>query len=434
MTTDARDAEGADDPGAPAAGPGRGGRVSTFAALGVPAYRRLWWAGLVVFMAVNAQAIARGWLARELTGTNAGLGGVLLAFGLTMLVATPFGGVAADRFSKRSVLIVAQVLLAASSLPIGVAIVFDVVEYWMLLVAGAAQAVAFALFGPGRMAYITDLVEPAKVSNAIVLAQMGAEGMRVIGPTIAGIVIAAAVWGLEAVFIVSGLLCLVGVALTAVLPQSLPSSNRTTTSPVSEILDGLRYVRRRPDLSLLVVCSLGVVMVGYPFLAFLPSVADGIFTQGSAGYGVLSAASAVGALVAGLYTARLGHRHDPWHTVAFAGVGFGLGLVVLGTMPAFVLAVVAIMFVGGFSLTFQTMTNSLLLSLSDFEYHGRIQSLVMLGFSGFGIAALPLGALADTIGLRATFVAMGVVVLVVMGLFIARRRRFDERELLLGLG
>ena len=92
------------------------------------------------------------------------------------------------------------------------------------------------------------------------------------------------------------------------------------------------------------------------------------------------------------------------------------------------------MFVGGMSLMFQTMTNSLLLNLSDFEYHGRIQSLVMLGFSGFGIAALPLGILADTIGLRATFVVMGAVVLVIMTLFVLRRRSFSEREMMLGLG
>lgn len=411
----------------------RQGDTTTFAALGIPAYRRLWVAGLFVFMAVNAQAIARGWLARELTGTNAGLGGVLLAFGLVMLVATPFGGVAADRFPKRTVLIVAQLLLALSSLPIGLAIVFDVVEYWMLLVAGALQALAFALFGPGRMAYITELVEGPKLSNAIVLAQMGAEAMRVIGPTIAGVVIAAAVWGLEAVFIVSGVLCLVGVGLTAVLPPGHPRTDRDQGSPLAELADGLRYVRRRADLTLLILCSLGVVMLGLPFIAFLPSVADGIFDEGSAGYGVLSAVSAVGALIAGVFVARTGHR-DPWRYVMVAGVGFGIGLVLLGLSPFFLVAVVVLMFAGGMSLMFQTMTNSLLLSLSDFEYHGRIQSLVMLGFSGFGIAALPLGVLADTIGLRATFVVMGVVVLVIMALFVVRRRSFSEREMMLGLG
>src|SRR3712207_1584256 len=105
----------------------------TFAALRYTAHRRLWFSGLTVFLAVTAQAIARGWLARELTGTNAGLGGVLLGFGVAMLVATPFGGVAADRLPKRTVLVVAQLILALSAAWIGLAEQFDFVEYWMLI-------------------------------------------------------------------------------------------------------------------------------------------------------------------------------------------------------------------------------------------------------------------------------------------------------------
>ena len=408
--------------------------VSTFAALGVPAYRRLWFAGLLVFLAVTAQAIARGWLARDLTGTNAGLGGVLLAFGLAMLVATPFGGVAADRFPKRAVLVVSQFLLALSSLPIGIAVMLDAAAYWMLLVSSAIQAVAFALFGPTRMAYTTELVERRVLSNAIVLAQMGAEAMRVIGPSVAGIVIAVVVWGLEAVFIVCGILCLVGMTLTVILPPGRPPRPGARPSPFAEIAEGVGYVRHRPDLALLVVTSLVVVMVGYPYFAFLPTVADGIFDEGSGGYGVLSAVSAVGALIGGLFAARGGSRHDPWKFVMLSGFGFGAGLIALGVMPLFLLAALALMFIGGFSLTFQTMTNSLLLNLSDFEYHGRIQSLVMLGFSGFGIAALPLGALADAIGLRTTLVGMGLVVIATMTVFVVRRRRFSDRELALGLG
>ena len=117
------------------------GGTGSSSALGVPAFRRLWLAGLVVFLSVTRQAIARGWLARDLTGTNAGLGGVLLAFGVAMLVSTPFGGVAADRFPKRAVIIVSLVLLSASSLWIGIALLLDVVAYCMLL--GASARVSY---------------------------------------------------------------------------------------------------------------------------------------------------------------------------------------------------------------------------------------------------------------------------------------------------
>lgn len=406
----------------------------TFASLKYPQYRRLWISGLITFLAVNAQGIARGWLARELTGSNAGLGGVLLGFGFAMLLATPFGGVAADRLPKRTVLFVAQTLLVISGLWIGIAVQFDFVAYWMLMAASAIQAVAFALYGPARMAFIAELVDGPARTNAIVLGQMSGETSRIVGPTIAGILIAAATWGLGAVFLACGVLCAVGTLLTLTLPPGRPSADREVRTPFAELRDGLSYVKARGDLMLLVGCSLAVVMIGYPFIAFLPTLADGVFDRGSSGYGILSATSAVGALVAGLLSARRGTHNDEWRYTTMAGFGFGGFLILLGGAPTFWVALPILAVTGGFSLAFQTTLQSLLLGLSEFDYHGRIQSLVMLGFSGFGIAALPLGLLADGIGLRGTFMLMGAAVIGIMAVFSARQRRFRARELTLDFG
>lgn len=414
--------------------PAEGSVEHMFAALQVPAFRRLWGAGLVVFFAVASQAIARGWLARQLTGTNAGLGGVLLAFGVAMLLATPVGGVLADRLPKRLVLVISQLLLAVSALWVGLAITFEVVEYWMLMGASAVQAVAFALFGPARMAYTTDIVGGERLSNAIVLSQMGSEGMRVIGPTVAGVIIGATAMGLEITFIACGLLTLIATVITVFLPPAKPAKAGELISPLAQLRDGIAYVRNRPDLRILVACSLTVIMVGYPYMAFLPSVADGMFDRGSAGYGILSATSAVGAVLAGLAVARFSGRHDPWKFVTLSGFAFGVCLILIGVSPSFLVAAVVIAVTGGMSLMFQTTCNSMLLNLSAFEYHGRIQSIVMLGFSGFGIVALPLGALADRIGLRTTMGICGAVVVAVMATFVFRRRAYVEAELTRGLG
>ncbi|MGY1717658.1 MFS transporter [Blastococcus sp. SYSU DS0552] len=122
-----------------------------------------------VFLGVMAQAIARGWLAFELTGSNAASGGILLAFGVALLLATPWGGVAADRLPKRLVLQLSVLLLAVSSAWIGLAVVFDVIAYWMLLGASVLQAVGFALFGPARMAFLAELVPRGSVPPAVSL-------------------------------------------------------------------------------------------------------------------------------------------------------------------------------------------------------------------------------------------------------------------------
>lgn len=179
-----------------------------------------------VFLGVMAQAIARGWLAFELTGSNAALGGILLAFGVALLLATPWGGVAADRLPKRMVLQLSVLLLAVSSAGIGLAVVFDVIAYWMLLVASVLQAAGFALFGPGRMAFLAELVPRGSMPAAVSLLMVNAEVNRVAGPALAGVVIGSVAWGIQAVFLVSAGLAVVGLMLTAALPAGRPGSRR----------------------------------------------------------------------------------------------------------------------------------------------------------------------------------------------------------------
>src|SRR5215218_1826414 len=163
--------------------------LSTIGILRTGAFLVLYLNATVVFLGVMAQTVARSWLAFQLTGSNAALGGVLLAFGVAMLLATPWGGVAADRLPKRLVLQLAVSLLAIASAGVGFAVAFDVVEYWMLLAASVLQALGFALFNPARMAFLAELVPRTAVPAAVSLLLVNAEVNRVIGPAIAGLVI-----------------------------------------------------------------------------------------------------------------------------------------------------------------------------------------------------------------------------------------------------
>jgi MFS family permease len=403
-----------------------GATGGAFVALRSRHYRTLWISGLFVFLSVTAQTIARGWLARELTGTNAGLGGVLLAFGVPSLLLSPWGGVAADRLSKRAVLVVSQVVLTLSALWIGVAVALDAVAYWMLLATSAMQALAFALYGPTRMAFTAELVERGHLTNAVSLGQMSAEGMRVVGPSVAGVLLAAGAFGEKAVFLGTALVCAVATLISVRLPRGDPPRYRPERSPLEEFREGLAYIGGRRHLLILVTASLGVVMIGFPYMAFLPTVADQ-FDVGAGGYGLMSAITSVGAVTAA-YLASRRARPDLWRRLVVAGIAFGLGVVILGLAPVFAVALVVLPGIGAASILFQTSNQSLLLMLSDFDFHGRLQGIVMLGFSGFGIAALPLGVLADAIGLRPTLVAMGVASAAIVGWTGVRGR--EDRALL----
>jgi MFS family permease len=376
-----------------------------------------------VFIGVMAQAIARSWLAFQLTGSNAALGGVLLSFGVALLVATPWGGVAADRLPKRLVLQTSVLLLATSSAWIGLAVLFDVIAYWMLLGAGVLQAVGFALFNPARMAFLAELVPRGSVPQAVSLLLVNTEVSRVVGPALAGVVIGAVAWGTEAIFLASAVLATLGVLLTGALPPGRRRGEPSDRSPLGELADGVRYVRRHPELSALTWCGIGVTMCGMPYLAFMPTISSDLYGLGSVGYGVLSATSAVGGVTAGLLLGRRSSRTGETRVFAISGALFGLSICGLAVAPNAYVAVVVLLLLGGSMLAFQTTNQSQLLALSDMEYHGRVQGLIMLSFGAFGIAALPLGLLADVAGLRVTLAGMGAGVLLFVLLFVLVSRR-----------
>jgi MFS family permease len=384
-----------------------------------------------VIFGVMGQAVARGWLARDLTGSNAGLGGVMLAFGVAMLIATPWGGVAADRFAKRSVLLVAVSMLVLSSSIVGVAVVTDVIEYWMLVLASAIQAVAFALYLPARIAFIAEVVEPGDIGAAVTLSQTTQEAMRVIAPALAGVLIGLSWFGVGGVFLLAaGTSVVAGIVLVG-LPPGSPRT-RSTRSPIAEMVDAVRYVRARRGLGLVALTTIGIVVIGFPYLTFLPTLADERFGVGAGGYGVMAGVAGLGAVVAGVVAPRRRWVvHRPWATVAASGALLGVSLIALGLAGSFWLALVALLAVGAGGLIFQTTTQSLMLSLSDVDYHGRMQSMVVLGFSGFGLAALPLGLLADATTLAVTLVAMGVVVLILTSAFALKRGQ--HRRALVGV-
>lgn len=396
--------------------------VGTFAALSVPDFRQLWLGNALSFGAFQMQNIARGWLAHELTGSNAGLGGVFLAFGLPMLVLTPFAGVAADRLSKRRLLLAAQGIMTASAGLLAAAILADVLAYWMLVASGAAQGFAFSVLGPTRMAFTGEIVGRRLLPNAIVLQQMAMNGTRVLGPSLAGVLVGVPAVGAGGVYLLSTGLLVAAMATAVPLPHGRPSVS-SGTSPAAELAAGLRYVRERSALLLLIATAFLVVMAAFPYVAFLPAMADEIFDVGSTGYGVLSAATAVGAIGVSLLLATRAGGERALRLQRLAGIAFGAGVLGLGLSPTFAVAVVVAVALGAASSGYQSLNNSLVLERTALAYHGRVQSLNMLSFSGFGLAALPLGATADAVGLRETLTAMGAVAIAVMVVYGMAARR-----------
>ena len=162
-------------------------RTPTLASFAVPAFRIIWFGTFLYYLSIFSGIVARGALAKELGGTNAALGLVTFAFGVVSVIMTPIGGVLADRVPKRRILLVATSFLAVSNAALGFAEVFDITQFWMLIVTSAAQAMAFATLVPARMAFTIDIVGPKLIPNAVALAQISMNSNRVIGPALAGV-------------------------------------------------------------------------------------------------------------------------------------------------------------------------------------------------------------------------------------------------------
>jgi predicted MFS family arabinose efflux permease len=390
--------------------------------MAIRSYRLLFFSATFISFGVVGQAVARGWLARELTGSNAGLGGVMLAFGAAMLIATPFGGVAADRYPKRLMLLGGVLAITLSSFAIGVAVIADSVEYWMLLVAGVVQAVAFAFYVPARISLISELVPSHLLQDAVVLAQMSAEAARVFAPAVAGLLIGVAWFGSGGVFLAAGALGLVSAFINLQLPRVAPKP-RPQQSPLVELTEVVVYLRSDRPVRAIAVVMIVVVIVGFPYLTFLPTVADERYDVGAGGYGVMSAFVGFGALVAGAVDSSRTRRARSEMVIVCSAAAVAVSLVVLGFASSYLAGLIALFAIGASGLMFQTTTQSLMLRLSPIEYHGRLQILVIIGFSGFGLAALPLGLLADAISLGTTFILMGLVVaLMSLWYYLVQRR------------
>lgn len=376
----------------------------------------LWLGTLFSFLGMQMQVIARGYLAFDLTGKNSALGGVMLAFGVPQLLLGLWGGVLADRLPKRHLLVVCQTVIALNSAWLAVMIEIGAIEYWMLVAAGVVQGAGFAFIGPARQAFISDLVGREAIGNAVVLQQLSMNSTRVVGPSLAGAMIAVPLIGVAGVYF----LTTIGFVLATVTMLQLPPGNPRRAerpSPLADMAEGLRYVRSRPSITLLILTSFTVVMIGFPYQSFLPSLAVEIYDMGSGGLGALSSVGAIGAVLSTVIVAMYAGHRRAWSFQPMLAIAFGFSMVALGLTSNFILGLVAMFFVGGLASSFQSLNNSLTMSYTDEQYHGRVQSISMLSWSLFGLIALPIGVVADHIGLQQTLMLQGgVVVLLVFAL------------------
>jgi len=405
----------------------------TFASFRSPGYPTLWFCGLFSFLSVQMQMLLRGLLAWDLTEREAALGITYLCFGIAMLISTPLGGVASDRLPKRRIMLVSQSVITAAAAGMGAVVIADMAQFWMLLVAAVSQGAAFGFLGPARIAISRELVGREHLGNAITLALLSMNGTRVFAPAAAGVLAGVPTVGIGGTYLISAVFALISWVLMLRIPKSVgqpvrasdPTQSTRWVNPFGEIINGIRYVMEDKRLKRLVIASFFVVVFGFNYVAFLPALIEGEFGLGEQWVGYISSASAIGAVAVAMPLASRADSKQARPIMTASGFAFGVGIIGFGFAPTFWLAFGVILVVGGAFTVYQSLSNTLALAMADDEHQGRVQSLMMLAFAGFGIAAAPMGALAEWIGLRYSLAATGVVVLVASLSYSILERRSD---------
>ena len=395
----------------------------TFRALSYRGYRLLWLAQMVAFLGNQMNFVTRGWLAFQLTGSATAIGQVTLGWAGPMLFLSLVGGVVADRYDRRRLLMAVQAGQGVMGLAVGLLIVLGALEVWHLFLAAFWQGTMFSVLGPARQALIPQLVDERDLGNAIALNNTAMNLTFIIGPSVAGVVLATA--GAAWVYALMTL-CFAGVVtlLAAIRPaDTRPAERRPRTGMLDEMRGGLRYVfvENRLVATLIITAAVPIVL-GFPYQLLLPVFQETVFRVDPKGLGLMYTTAGVGALLGSLLVANYADHENAPQFQMLAGAGFGAALAAFAFSPNFWLANVVLVVVGLCSMAFFSFNTTAVLSSTRPAFHGRVMSIFMLTFSLLPIGVLPLSLLTDVYGARPTIGACGIV----LGLFVLAMSRLSR--------
>jgi MFS family permease len=370
-----------------------------FRSLGVFNYRV--WAGGAIVSNVGTwmQRTAQDWVVlTQLSHNNASVVGVVMAlqFGPQVLL-LPLTGLAADRLDRRKLLMATQAAMGILAFGLGVLTVTGAVRLWQVYLFALLLGCVTAFDSPARQTFVSELVAGPNLSNAVALNSTSFNVARMIGPAVAGVLIA--VVGSGWVFLVNALTFgAVLLSLRLLRKDELHPAVRTTRGG-GGFAEGLAYVRGRPDLRAILLMLFLIGTFGLNFPIFISTMSVTVFHRGAGEFGLLSSMMAVGSVVGALLSAR---RAAPRVALLSVGAGiFGLGCALAAVMPVYWLFGLALVLVGVSAQTFTTTANSTVQLATDPVLRGRVMAILLaIAVGGTAVGGPVVGWFADAFGPR----------------------------------
>lgn len=386
-------------------------------------FRRFYAAQLVAQVGGWMQTVAQAWLVLQLTNSPFKLGLIsTLQFSPVLLFSVVTGAVA-DRLPKRRVLVVTQATLACQALALGALVATGLVQYWQVATLGLLLGFANVVDQPARQSYVMEMVGKADVASAVALNSAAFNGARIVGPAVAGVVIAR--FGVVPAFFINSVGFLgVIVTLLRLRPRGLPAE-AARASMLEDIREGLRYARQTPRLVLAISLVLVVSLCVFNFTVYVPLLARNVLGLGPEGFGFLMASLGVGAVGGALTVGMLGSR-EPGLAQMFGAAGITFAsLLGLAATRHFWMAVPLLFVTGYFGLMLMASCNTSMQLRAPDALRGRVMSLYTWVSGGiFPIGAFLVGTISQWWGVSAAFLWNGVLGLTVLaGIMLWWRRR-----------
>ncbi|MFL6240411.1 MAG: MFS transporter [Actinomycetes bacterium] len=371
----------------------------TFRSMHVRNYRLFASGQIVSLTGTWMQRVAQDWLVLKLTHSGFALGVTTALQFLPMLLFGMYGGLLADRYPKRRVLLLTQVASATFAAALGVLDVGGVVQAWHVYVIAFLLGAVAAVDTPTRQAFVVELVGPSDLPNAIGLNSATFNSARIIGPAVGGLLINAV--GTGPVFLINAVSYIAPIVALLAMRDSDLFRSKPVARAKGQARAGLRYVRSRPELLMPIVLVAIVGMFGLNFQMTLALIAQQTFHRGADAYGALSAALALGCLIGALGAAR---RPRPRHRLLYgAAFAFGVLEFIDAFIPSYWALCLLLVPTGVAILTMTTSANSLCQMLSAPSMRGRVMAVYVLVFLGGTPFGAPLiGGLASVLGPRSS--------------------------------
>ena len=357
------------------------------------------------------QNVAQGWLVYQLSNSAFQVGLVSSLGSLPALGLTLYGGAVADRVNKHRWILLLQSLMLIPVLGLAALVQLDRVTVTAVAMAALVLGVLNAFEVPARQAFVVDMAGRDDLMNAIALNSSIFNLSRIIGPTIAGVLITTV--GIAACFYANAI-SFVAVVVGLLMMRMPPEERRAPTARTGRLWDGLKYVTSEPWPKALVIITGTLSVFGFAFLSMLPVFAQEALKTGAAGYGGLVSGVGIGAFSAAIFVAAFGHRLRRRQTILIAGVAFGACLIGAALSRHYGLALVLLTLAGTAMVLNNVLTNTLLQTSAPDHLRGRVMgvySFLILGLSPFG--ALEAGFVAEHVGVRAAIGSGGAICLLV---------------------